>query len=204
MAPPTLVADIFDIIVDHLCDDRKTLKACCFVGVPRARKHLFACVIFDLDRHLIKSWIVTYPDTSNSPACYVPTLHFLDYVSIVAACENLPTWLHRFCHVKAFAMGDLGPTANPIRVSFVQLHGFHPPSTTSTYFFYQHRFQKSSTLSAPFPFSRFLFCKALPPIDLTETYWVPSRARPYPLRHTWIVRIPKLSPFHQDRGFVPS
>ena len=162
MSPPTLISDIFDLIVDHLHDQPKTLRACCLVSkewVTRARRHLFACVIFYLDRQ-IKSWMAAYPDISNSPACYVRTLFVFDNVSIIAACESPPTWLHQFCRVKSFGMGDLELIADPILVSFVQLHGFSP---TLHIFFLSAPLSEIVNLICSFPFSRFLFCKALPP-----------------------------------------
>jgi hypothetical protein len=55
-----------------------------------------------------------FPDSSNSPAHYARTLYFLDYASIVAACNSLPTWLHQFCHVKELIIGAPGLT-DPIR-----------------------------------------------------------------------------------------
>ena len=153
MSPPTLISDIFDLIVDHLHDQPKTLRACCLVSkewVTRARQHLFACVIFYLDRQ-IKSWMAAYPDISNSPACYVRTLFVFDNVSIIAACESPPTWLHQFCRVKSFGMGDLGLIAHPILVSFVQLHGFSPTLTHLHIFFLSTPLSEIVNLICSFP-----------------------------------------------------
>src|ERR1700753_246461 len=48
MSGPRLPAELLDHIAD-LLRDRETLESCCLVSkswIPRARKHLFACVAF--------------------------------------------------------------------------------------------------------------------------------------------------------------
>ena len=45
----SLPPEIFDLIVEHLREERTTLKVCCVVAkswVPRARRHLFTRVEF--------------------------------------------------------------------------------------------------------------------------------------------------------------
>ena len=127
MLPP-LPTEIFDLIVDHLHDELTTLKACCLVSkswVPRARRYIFAQVMFNSLRSSIQTWMEHFPDPSNSPAHHTRALLFVDPDSIVAAFTVAPTWLHYFCHVKELRMANILPD-NSIPASFVQLHGFSP------------------------------------------------------------------------------
>ena len=80
MSSPTLVPDIFDLIVDHLRDDRKTLKACCLVSkewVPPARRHLFACIVSYLQGVTTRGNVDERDTPSNSPRL-TGSLHVLD------------------------------------------------------------------------------------------------------------------------------
>ena len=73
---PSLPSEILDLIVDHLCRERNTLKTCCLASkawVPRTRRHLFAHVYFQF-RISILRWMQLFPDPSNSPAHHTRSL----------------------------------------------------------------------------------------------------------------------------------
>ena len=73
---PSLPPEILDLIVDHLCHERNTLKTCCLASkswVPRTRRHLFAHVCFQF-RKSVKRWMQLFPDPSNSPAHHTRSL----------------------------------------------------------------------------------------------------------------------------------
>ena len=73
-----LPPEILDYIVDHLHDQRETLKQCCLVStswIPRTRKHLFAKITFNYERDH-KAWKKAFPDFSRSPIHHTHTLAF--------------------------------------------------------------------------------------------------------------------------------
>ena len=75
-----LVPEIFDLIVDHLRDDRKALKACCLVSkewIPRARRHIFACIMFDL-QGVTTQGNADECDTPSTSQRLTESLHVLD------------------------------------------------------------------------------------------------------------------------------
>ena len=75
-SPPHLPPEILDYILDFLHDDRDTLQQSCLTSkswVPRTRRHLFSKVTFRSAANL-ESWKQTFPDHSNSPACYTQIL----------------------------------------------------------------------------------------------------------------------------------
>jgi len=100
--PPFLPPEILDLIVDRLCDEPKTLKACCLVSkswIPRTRKHLFARVEFrTLQRH-VELWKKAFPDPSNSPAHHTRTLCIRDLPTFTAADTDLGGWIRTFHNV---------------------------------------------------------------------------------------------------------
>ena len=73
---PYLPPEILDYIVDFLQDDTDALKQCCLVSkswVPRARKHIFAVVMFQ-EEDVLKLWKETFPDPASSPSYYTHIL----------------------------------------------------------------------------------------------------------------------------------
>ena len=123
-----LPPEILDLIVDHLCDERTTLKACCLVSkswIPRTRKHLFAYIRIDPTyRRRIQSWKQTFPDPSNSPAHHVSSLNFQSIHVDTLTDPDLGPWIRSFNHVETLRT-RLEPSALD-QVSLVQLHGFSP------------------------------------------------------------------------------
>lgn len=84
---PNLPSETVDCIIDLLHNEPKTLKACCLVSkswIPRTRKYLFANIVFhsiaDLER-----WKKRFPDPSNSPALYTPTLTICCPMAVLTA-----------------------------------------------------------------------------------------------------------------------
>jgi hypothetical protein len=76
MSGPTLPQELIDHIIDLLHHNPKTLMDCCLVSkswVPRTRTHLFARIRFG-KKGEIKSWKKTFPDLTDSPACYARSL----------------------------------------------------------------------------------------------------------------------------------
>ena len=72
MPNPYLPPETLDHIVGLLHDKPATLKKCCFLSKPwdpRTRKHLFAEIMF-LSEKVLKSWMRTFPDPSDSPGSY--------------------------------------------------------------------------------------------------------------------------------------
>ena len=122
-----LPPEILDLIVDHLRDERTTLKVCCLVSkswIPRTRKHLFAYIRFHPTNCPIQLWKRTFPDPSNSPTYHVSTLFLQDIRAGGLADPDLGPWIRTFNCV-----GTLRATlecAAEDQVSLVQLHGFSP------------------------------------------------------------------------------
>lgn len=82
----SLPPEIFDLIVEYLCDEQETLKTCRLVSkswVPRARRHIFARVMFD--NSPFESWMKTFPDPSNSPAHYTRSLLICTLLDVITA-----------------------------------------------------------------------------------------------------------------------
>ena len=97
----SLPPEIFDLIVDHLCDERAVLSACCTVSkswVPRARKNLFFCVRFESEA-CVQSWMKTFPDPSSSPAHHTRVLVLRWYEATTAASTHARPWVRSFCHI---------------------------------------------------------------------------------------------------------
>ncbi|KAF9780892.1 hypothetical protein BJ322DRAFT_288059 [Thelephora terrestris] len=117
-----LPPEIFDLIIDCLCNEPATLKACCLVSkswVPRTRKHLFASVYLHICRSTIRLWMKAFPDPSNSPAHY--TRHL--WISEQLAAES--TWIRFFCRVERLTVHafDWDET---VEAPLVRLHGLSP------------------------------------------------------------------------------
>ena len=122
-----LPPEVLDLIVDHLCDERTTLKACCLVSkswIPRTRKYLFAHLRLHHTDRPIQSWKQTFPDPSNSPAHHVSSLFLHAARAITLADPDLGPWIRSFNRVETLRT-RLEPFALD-QVSLVQLHGFSP------------------------------------------------------------------------------
>jgi hypothetical protein len=117
--PPSLLPDIFDLILDHLCDEPTSLKACCLVSkswVPRARRHLFAYVYLGS----VTSWEKHFPDPSSSPAHFTRSLGIYGPPVVTAA----RAWIRSFCHAIELEVDTTQDTDG--RLSLVHLCGFSP------------------------------------------------------------------------------
>jgi hypothetical protein len=91
-----LPPEVSDLIIDCLCNEPATLKACCLVSkswVPRARKHLFACVPLE-DAVYIRLWMKAFPADNQ--------------------------WIRVFRRIEKLYVGDY------TKASLVQLHGLSP------------------------------------------------------------------------------
>ena len=93
-----------DSILDYLDDKPATLKACCVVSkswVPRARRHLFAHVKFDISDSPIEMWMKRFPDPSNSPAHHTRTLSIFGtpVIVITATDAGVSDWIRAFHNV---------------------------------------------------------------------------------------------------------
>ena len=125
-----LLPEILDLIIDHLHNERTTLKGCCTVSkswVPRARKHLFARLAFGTFESRIESWMKAFPDPSNSPAHHARTLMIIGVHLATAASTNVGRWIQSFrsithLHVDIIADYDDGDRL----VSLVPFHGLSP------------------------------------------------------------------------------
>ena len=120
----TLPPEILDLIVDNLCGEPPTLKACCVVSkswVPRARRYLFADIKFSSPQPSFQSWMEAFPNPSNSPAHHTRSLsiHSLPAINYVASAA-LRAWTYSFHHIIQLEM-NLGYQDR--WVSLVQLHG---------------------------------------------------------------------------------
>ena len=117
---PSLLPELFDLVIDHLHDDPDTLKTCCVVSkscVITARKHLFAHVEFDaLESHL-EVWKKTFPDPSNSPARYTRSLFIHGAPDITAADTGVDGWVRTFHNVTHLKLMRLN------RTSLIPFHG---------------------------------------------------------------------------------
>ena len=119
-----LLPDIFDIIVDDLCDDPPTLEACCLVSkswIPRTRKHLFAHIEFGATEPPIQVWKKAFPDPSNSPAHYTRSLSIRDIPVIIAPDMGEGGWIRTFHSVVHLCLECHGWEAHPD--SIIPFHG---------------------------------------------------------------------------------
>jgi len=119
----SLPPEILDLIVDHLHDDRITLKACCLVSglwVPRTRKHLFAHIEFHTSKSHIELWKKTFPDPQDSPAYHTRSLAICGTPVVTAADEGVGGWIRTFHNVVHLQLSRLD------RASLVPFHGLSP------------------------------------------------------------------------------
>lgn len=121
--PCPLPSEIHDLIIDFLHDDDAALKACCVVSkswVPRARRHLYARIVFDARPNSrlpnIHLWMEAFPDPSDSPARYTHSL--VIHESLVAIAPYI-SWIRAFSDIVQLHLdGDVGPHF------LIPLHGF--------------------------------------------------------------------------------
>jgi hypothetical protein len=120
-----LPREILDLIVDHLHDDPKSLKACCAVSkawIRRTRTYLFNRVEFPepVAPHVTR-WGVTFPDPLNSPAHHTRVLSIGLFGPITAAVADI---LLTFCNISHLNVG-ISPWYGR-RLSLAPLHVFSP------------------------------------------------------------------------------
>ena len=123
----SLPPEIFDLIVDLLCDEPTTLKMCCVASkswVPRTRRHLFARVELDTLGPPIESWMKAFPDPSNSPAHHTRALTIRGTRSVIAAGADVDRWIRAFHNVVHLHLDILGWSND--QASFAPFHGLSP------------------------------------------------------------------------------
>ena len=137
--PCSLLPEIFDLIIEDLCDDPTSLKACCLVSkswVPRTRTYLFAHIRFHGGRSTIRSWTETFPSSPSSPS------HHTRDLRIYEPLPDESTWIHSFNHVENLLVFAFGWGTS--ETSLVQLQRLSPtlkslilihPSISSTEIF---------------------------------------------------------------------
>ena len=126
---PSLPPELLDLIVDHSSHLPTTLKTCCLVSkswIPRARRHLFAHVVFHSHEWSsdIESWIEAFPDPLNSPAHHTRSLVISGFLAVIAATAHGHAWVRSFNSIIKLAV-DTRPWDDG-DVSLVQLHGLSP------------------------------------------------------------------------------
>jgi hypothetical protein len=127
MSELPLPADVLDYVTDHLHDKPETLKRCCLVSkswIPRARKHLFADIMFYTAENL-QSWKETFPDLSTSPTRYAKNL-FVGCPEVVTAADaEAGGWITGFSCVASLKVGTPRLGTGPPS-SLVPFHRFSP------------------------------------------------------------------------------
>lgn len=101
MSRSRLPLETSDYILDLLCSEPETLKACCLVSkswFPRARKQLFREVQFDFIED-VDAWKETFPDPANSPARYTRSLSIYCAEVIPTAVAEEGGWIQAFSNV---------------------------------------------------------------------------------------------------------
>lgn len=123
MSNLNLPPELLDHVVNLLHDKDYALRDCCLVSksrIPRARKHLFANIVFS-GADSLQSWRDLFPDPFSSPACYTHTLSVTFLPATTAACD----WIKGFSRVVRFALNcdTYDPNRRPLLSPF---HGFLP------------------------------------------------------------------------------
>ena len=124
MSDPQLPAEMLNHVVDHLRDTKNALGNCCLISkswIPRTRKHLFADIEFQTEIHL-GSWKKTFPDPSNSPACYTKTLSVGCPQVVTSADAEVGGWIRGFSSVVHLVVRSQTPFAHR-SFSLVPFHG---------------------------------------------------------------------------------
>jgi hypothetical protein len=122
-----LPPELLDLIVDHLRNEPAVLKTCCVVSkswLPRTRKHLFAHVKINTLGPHIDLWKETFPDPSNSPACYTRNLSIHGLRAVTVAYPDVGGWLHTFHRLVKLELYT--PGIDDLRISFVPLRVLPP------------------------------------------------------------------------------
>jgi len=107
----SLPPEILDLIVDHLCGEPTTLKACCLVSkswVPRSRRHLFSRVTFNMFWPSITFWMTVFPDPLTSPAHYTRTLTVTGLRVGTVTNNDVTPWIRAFRNVVHLHVKTLG------------------------------------------------------------------------------------------------
>ena len=107
----SLPPEIFDLIVEHLCEEQAALKVCCVVAkswVPRARSHLFARVGFHHIDSPLESWVKAFPDPSNSPAHHTRHLSIRSLPGVVVARTVAHAWIRAFRNIVSLIVETTG------------------------------------------------------------------------------------------------
>ena len=126
MSNPDLAQELVDAIVDLLHDATDALKNCCLVSkswIPRARKHLFANVLFR-DAKDLQSWKTTFPNPSTSPAHYAQSLSIRFPPDVTAADAEEGGWIPTFSRVVRFEIRT--QLHEPENRSLLSFRGFSP------------------------------------------------------------------------------
>ena len=121
-----LPQEIFDLIIEQLCEEQATLKICCLVSkswVARAQRHLFARVKFAVEPP-VESWMKAFPDPSNSPAHYTRDLSICDTRIVYAATTIAQPWIRTFCNVERLTVKTTG--WGDMRISLIPLCALSP------------------------------------------------------------------------------
>jgi hypothetical protein len=126
MPNPDLPAELLDHVVDILRDAADALKNCCLVSkswIPRARKHLFANVLFR-DAKDLQSWKTTFPNPSTSPAHHTQALFIEFSPAVPAADAEEGGWIPTFSRVVRFEIRT--QFFEPENRTFLSFRGFSP------------------------------------------------------------------------------
>jgi hypothetical protein len=177
-----LPAEILDHVVDHLHDTRRVLRNCCLVSkswVPRARRHLFAEIMFPTVRSM-QLWKGRFPDPSMSPAHYAKILTIYCSQAITAADADVGGWIRGFSSVVHLELGSHTDFRESV-ISLVPLHGFSPTlkslRVTAPYIPTSHIFDL--ILSFPLLEDLAVIIVYGEPIDGgDDSDWLPTRAQP--------------------------
>ena len=127
MSPP-LLPEVFNLIVDNLSDEPRTLNACCAVSkswVPHARRHLFYSIRFSSHIQPIEQWTKVFPDPSNSPAHLTRALCLSGITTVAAAGTHARAWVHTFCHISELKLTAV-MCEGSVQFSLVPLYGLSP------------------------------------------------------------------------------
>ena len=123
MSTSSLHPELLDHIADHLHDKPATLRACCLVSkswIPRTRRYLFFHVSF-YSSEPFNSWMRTFPDPSNSPACYTRSLRLASLEVLTVAVSDAFPWVRSFNRILELEVSTRGEGDGDI--SFTRLHG---------------------------------------------------------------------------------
>ena len=127
MSNPRLPAELLDHVVDFLYGSRNSLESCCLVSkswIPRARKHLFADLVFTAKG--LQRWKTTFPNPSTSPARYIKDLLITCPLEVVAADGKEGGWITAFTRVVRFELDAFEVDVDQPGSYLTPFHGFSP------------------------------------------------------------------------------